>query len=74
MKERAATGTCVLGLRYEGDVASPRDRFATLGRELGDGFLAVEYPGRKHSVLTTDRVDDAVVRVLAFFRDRLLVP
>ena len=71
VKDRVAAGTCVLGLRFQGDTASPSERFATLRQELGDGFLAVEYPGRKHSVLTNHRVDDAVDRVLAFLRERL---
>ena len=72
VKQRVAEGTCVMGLRYEGDRASPPERFATLRRELGDGFLSVELPGSKHSVLTNDRVDSAVTQVLEFFRDRLV--
>ncbi|MGH9080986.1 MAG: dienelactone hydrolase family protein [Acidimicrobiales bacterium] len=65
--ERAAAGTCVLGLRFSGDRASPPDRFEHLRAVLGDGFVAVELdsgPGnpdghRKaaHSVLTED-LDD----------------
>jgi dienelactone hydrolase len=73
VKERVAEGTCVLGLRYEGDPMSPGDRFATLRRELGDGFIAVELPGKGHSVLTEQRDDDSVARTLDFFRERLLV-
>jgi dienelactone hydrolase len=72
VKERVAEGTCVLGLRFEGDRASPSERFETLRRELGDGFIAVELPGSKHSVLTADRVDTAVQQTLDFFRERLL--
>jgi hypothetical protein len=71
VKERVAEGTCVLGLRYSGDVAVPDARFETL-RELGDGFIAVELPGRKHSVLTEHRDDESVRKVLDFFRERLL--
>ena len=71
VKERVAEGTCVLGLRYEGDKTSPRERFETLRRELGDGFVAVELPGSKHSVLTEHRHDESVAKVLDFFRDRL---
>jgi dienelactone hydrolase len=71
IKARVAEGTCVLGLRYEGDRAVPRDRFETLRRELGDGFVAVELPGDKHSVLTEHRHDESVAKVLAFFRERL---
>jgi dienelactone hydrolase len=71
VKERVAKGTCVLGLRYEGDRMSPGDRFATLRQELGDNFIGVELPGSKHSVLTTHRVESAVTQLLDFFRDRL---
>ena len=68
MKERVADGVCVLGLRFPGDVMSPAERFGTLRRELGDGFVAVEIdssPGnpwgfskRAHSVLTEELVDE----------------
>ena len=65
--ERAASGVCVLGLRFTGDKASPPDRFAALRDLLGDGFVGVELdssPGNPHghrrgahSVLTED-LDD----------------
>jgi len=88
VRERAAAGTCVLGLRFTRDWMSPGERFARLREELGDNFLAVEIdsgPGnlhgisrRAHSVLAIDRVDtpghptdDALERVLGFFRERL---
>jgi dienelactone hydrolase len=67
VKARAADGLCVLGLRFTQDKMSPPDRFATLRRELGDSFEAIEIdssPGnphgisaRAHSVLTEDLVD-----------------
>ena len=72
VKQRVAEGICVLGLRYSGDPAVPADRFETLRRELGDGFVAVELPGRKHSVLTEHRDDASVRQVLDFFKERLL--
>jgi dienelactone hydrolase len=72
VKERVAGGTCVIGLRYEGDRAVPAARFETLRRELGDGFVAVELAGDKHSVLTEHRHDESVTKVLDFFRSRLL--
>lgn len=60
--ERAAAGTCVLGLRFTGDRASPPERFEHLRRLLGDGFVGVEidsspgnpdgHPKSAHSVLT----------------------
>jgi dienelactone hydrolase len=89
VKERAAAGACVLGLRFSNDPMVPAARFETLRRELGDAFIAVEIdsskgnahgiPRRAHSVLTEHFVDepghptrDALDRVLAFFRDRLV--
>lgn len=68
VKERVAAGTCVLGLRFTGDRLVPDERFASLRRELGDGFIGVEIdssPGNPHgirriahSVLTEDLVDE----------------
>jgi len=68
VKQRAADGVCVLGLRFTGDPLSPPERFETLRRELGDAFIGVEIdsspgnPGgfRKlaHSVLTEDLNDE----------------
>jgi dienelactone hydrolase len=65
---RAAHGTCVLGLRFSEDRYVPRERFATLARELGDAFIAVEIDSSRgnphgikksaHSVLTLDLVDE----------------
>jgi dienelactone hydrolase len=72
VKERAAAGCQVLGLRYTGDMAVGT-RFDTLTKELGDAFLRVEFPGRKHSTLTAHRQQEGVDRVLAFFREKLLV-
>ncbi len=70
VKERAAAGCPVLGLRFEQDPASGH-RFDTLTAELGASFIRVEFPGRKHSTLTEDRQQEGVDRVLAFFGDRL---
>lgn len=72
VKERAAAGCQVLGLRYTGDLAVGT-RFDTLTREIGDAFIRVEFPGRKHSTLTAHRQQEGVDRVLAFFREKLLV-
>jgi dienelactone hydrolase len=68
VKERVGEGVCVLGLRFTGDRLVPRERFETLRRELGDGFVAVEIdssPGNPHgirraahSVLTDELVDE----------------
>ncbi len=70
VKERAAAGCAVLGLRYEKDMAVGT-RFETLTREIGDAFIRVEFPGRKHSTLTEHRQQEGVDRVLAFFAERL---
>ena len=43
-------------------------------REIGDAFIRVEFPGRKHSTLTAHRQQEGVDRVLAFFREKLLSP
>jgi dienelactone hydrolase len=61
-------GTCLLGLRFTQDRAVPAARFATLKRELGDRFIAVEIdsspnnphgiPKNAHSVLTEHFVDE----------------
>jgi hypothetical protein len=70
VRRRAAEGCSVLGLRYRDD-PSVGDRFTTLRRELGDNFLAVGIPGRKHSTMTAHRQQEAVDAVLAFLRERL---
>jgi len=77
----------LLGVRFTGDVLFCRAaRFETLRRELGDGFEAVEVPGKSskpqleppHSVLTIGLIDGegeptraAVDRVIGFLAERL---
>jgi dienelactone hydrolase len=68
VKERVAGGCPVIGMRFTGDALVPAERFATLRRELGDGFEAIEIdssPGNPHgikriahSVVTNDLVDE----------------
>jgi len=70
VKQRAAAGCDVLGLRYEKDMATGT-RFETLTREIGDAFIRVEFPGRKHSTLTEHRQQEGVDRVLSFFAEKL---
>jgi dienelactone hydrolase len=70
VRDRAAAGCQVLGLRYEGDPAVG-GRFDRLSEEIGDAFIRVEFPGRKHSTLTLHRQQEAVDRVLAFFHEKL---
>jgi len=67
VRERAAGGCQVLGLRFSGDRASPPERFEHLRQLLGDAFIGVELDSSKgnphghrssaHSVLTED-LDD----------------
>ena len=70
VRQRAAGGCEVLGLRYDKDLATGT-RFERLTREIGDAFLVVEFPGRKHSTVTTHRQQEGVDRVLAFFSEKL---
>jgi dienelactone hydrolase len=68
VKARTERGLCVLGLRFSADRGCPAQRFATLRRELGDAFEAIEVdsspgnpygiPTRAHAVLTVDLVDE----------------
>lgn len=71
VKQRTAAGQPVLGLRFVGDPAVGPLRFDTLRRELGDAFIAVEFPGKQHSTLTEHRQEEGVERVLAFFNQQL---
>jgi dienelactone hydrolase len=71
--QRAADGCQVLGLRFTQDklVGS---RFDSLRELLGDAFLAIELPSQSpkdHSVLTEQRDDESVQRVLDFFKEKL---
>ena len=72
--QRAADGCQVLGLRFTGDKLVG-ERFAALRDLLGDAFIAVELPSatpRDHSVLTEQRDEPSVQRVLQFLTDKLL--
>lgn len=71
--QRAADGCSVLALRYRDDRAVGT-RFDTLRDLLGDAVEAVELDSRRssdHSVLTEQRDDAAVTRVIEFLRGRL---
>lgn len=70
VKERVAGGCAVLGIQYASDPTTGT-RFDTLDRELGDGFLRVDLPGKGHSVVTEQRSQVAVDRVLEFFAERM---
>jgi dienelactone hydrolase len=68
VKRRVREGCPVLGLRFTADPMCPPERFATLRRELGDGFEGIEIdssPGnphgisaKSHSVVTNDLIDE----------------
>lgn len=71
--DRAAAGCEVLGLRFTRD-RLVGDRFSSLRELLGDAFIAVELPSAKssdHSVLTEQRDEASVTRVLDFFTEKL---
>ncbi len=71
--QRAADGCQLLGLRFTGDKLVG-DRFASLRELLGDAFIAVELPSatkRDHSVLTEQRDEPSVQRVIEFLREKL---
>jgi hypothetical protein len=73
---RAAEGCQVLGLRFTQDRAVGT-RFESLRELLGDAFIAVELPSNKpsdHSVLTEQRDEPSVQRVLQFFVEKLQAP
>lgn len=71
--ERAAEGCQVLGLRFTEDRAVG-DRFSALRELLGDAFIAVELASNNktdHSVLTEQRDEPSVDRVLEFLQEKL---
>ncbi|WP_320672547.1 dienelactone hydrolase family protein [Patulibacter defluvii] len=67
IKQRAADGACVMGMRFTGDRLSPGARFQRLREELGDAFIAIEIDSSignphgnlpiAHSVVTEDLKD-----------------
>lgn len=73
VKNRVERGCAVLGLRFRDD-SSTGTRFETLTRELGDGFIRVEFDGPGHSTVTEQRQQAGVDAVLRFFADRLGSP
>lgn len=70
VKSRAAGGCQVLGLQYVGDPVTG-SRFDRLSEEIGDAFLRVDFPGRKHGTVTEHRQQEGVDRVLRFFGEKL---
>jgi dienelactone hydrolase len=73
IRHRAEQGCQVLGLRFRDD-RLVGERFAALRDLLGEAFIAVELPSAKksdHSVLTEQRDEPSVQRVIEFLRDKL---
>lgn len=71
--QRASEGCQVLGLRFTGDKLVGT-RFDSLRELLGDAFIAVELPSSApsdHSVLTEQRDDASVQRVIDFLHKKL---
>lgn len=71
--DRARRGCEVLGLRFSDD-RLVGTRFDTLSEKLGDAFIAVELPSSSpldHSVLTEQRDEPSVQRVLDFLTAKL---
>ena len=71
--ERAAAGCEVLGLRFDEDKLVGT-RFDSLRALLGDAFIAVELSStskRDHSVLTEQRDEASVQRVIDFLKSKL---
>ena len=64
----------MLGLRFTGD-RLVGDRFDSLRDLLGDAFIAIELPSSQpsdHSVLTEQRDEASVRRVIEFFQEKLI--
>jgi len=73
VQRRAVEGCQVLGLRFTGD-RLVGTRFESLRKLLGEQFIAVEFPSSAksdHSVLTEQRQDEGVRRVVDFLREKL---
>ena len=71
--QRARDGCQVLGLQFDRDKLVGT-RFQSLRSLLGDAFIAVEFPSSAktdHSVLTEQRQDDGVAKVIEFLRQKL---
>lgn len=73
VQRRAAAGCQVLGLRFTED-KFVGDRFDSLRQLIGDAFVAIELRSQKktdHSVLTEQRDEPSVRRVIEFFDAKL---
>jgi dienelactone hydrolase len=71
--QRAADGCQVLGLRFDKDKLVG-NRFDSLRELLGEAFIAIELSSQSpkdHSVLTEQRDEASVQRVLDFFSEKL---
>lgn len=71
--QRASAGCQVLGLRFSQDKLVGT-RFDTLRTLLGGAFIAAEFPSsakNDHSVLTEQRQEEGVAKVIDFLRQKL---
>lgn len=74
VQRRAVEGCQVLGLRYTGD-RLVGTRFDSLRALLGEQFIAIEFASTSksdHSVLTEQRQEEGVQRVVDFLKEKLL--
>lgn len=73
ISRRATAGCQVLGLQFSQDKLVGT-RFDTLRTLLGDAFIAVEFPSaakNDHSVLTEQRQEEGVAKVIDFLHQKL---
>jgi dienelactone hydrolase len=73
ISQRALAGCQVLGLRFSQDKLVGT-RFDSLRTLLGGAFIAVEFPSaaiNDHSVLTEQRQEEGVAKVIDFLRQKL---
>jgi len=63
---------CVLGLRYQNDRISPKERFNAIRKLIGPALKYIELPGNKHSTLTEHRDNFALDSTVEFLREKLL--
>ncbi|MHB1130315.1 MAG: dienelactone hydrolase family protein [Ilumatobacteraceae bacterium] len=71
--QRALAGCQVLGLQFDQDKLVGT-RFDSLRTLIGDAFIAVEFPSaakNDHSVLTEQRQEEGVAKVIDFLRQKL---
>jgi dienelactone hydrolase len=71
VRANALGAKCVLGLRYQRDLISPRARMKAVSRLVGSNFDCLEPKGCRHSTLTVDRHPRALETTISFLSERL---